>query len=145
MDRRLLRVRACQRGEDFRVFLQTLHRRYRGWQIMLVLDPDRVHPASASQYLAAQFDIELLCLAPRCPARNPLEALWRSGTQTICANRQCQTIDWMVERFLVYRYWLVPREARRKAGPLLHPCASPMCEICSASLLKTFAKYLGVD
>ena len=90
---RLFLVRARQRGEDFRVFLQTLHPHYRGWQVVLVLDGDSAHTAGASRRLAAQLGIELLWLPTRCPELNPLEALWRSGKQTICANRQYPTID----------------------------------------------------
>jgi transposase len=119
---RLFVVRARQRGEDFRVFLQTLHQHYRGWRVVLVLDGDSAHTASASQHLAAQLGIELLWLPTRCPELNPLEALWRSGKQTICANRQYPTIDEVVERFLIYLYWLSPQEARRKAGLLSKRC-----------------------
>jgi transposase len=119
---RLFLVRARQRGEDFRVFLQTLHRHYRGWQVVLLLDADSAHTAGASQHLAAQLGSELLWLPTRCPELNPLEALWRSGKQTICANRQYPTIDEVVERFLVYLYWLSPQEARRKAGLLSKHC-----------------------
>jgi transposase len=119
---RLFLVRARQRGEDFRIFLQTLHRHYRGWRVVLVLDGDSAHTAGASQHLAAQLGIELLWLPTRCPDLNPLEALWRSGKQTICANRQYPTIDEVVERFLVSLYWLSPQEARRKAGLLSKRC-----------------------
>jgi hypothetical protein len=66
--------------------------------------------------------MELLLLPTRCPELNPLEALWRSGKQTICANRQSPTIDEVVERFLVYLYWLSPQETRRKAGLLSKHC-----------------------
>jgi DDE superfamily endonuclease len=119
---RLLLGRARQRGEDFRVFLPTLHRHYRGWQVVLVLAGDSAPTAGASQRLAAQLGIELLWLPTRCPELNPLEALWRSGKQTICANRQYPTLDEVVERFLVYLYWLTPQEARRKAGLLSKQC-----------------------
>jgi transposase len=119
---RLFLVRPRQRGEDFRVFLQTLHRHYRGRPLALVLDGDSAHTAGASQALAAQLGIDLLWLPTRCPELNPLEALWRSGKQTICANRQYPTLDEVVERFLVYLYWLSPREARRKAGLLSKHC-----------------------
>jgi hypothetical protein len=65
---------------------------------------------------------DLLWLPTRCPELNPLEALWRSGKQTICANRQYPTIDEVVERFLVYLYWLSRQEAHRKAGLLSKHC-----------------------
>jgi transposase len=119
---RLFLVRPRQRGEDFRVFLQTLHCHYRGRQVVLLLDSDSAHTAGASQHLAAQLGMELLWLPLRCPELNPLEALWRSGKQTICANRQYPTIDEVVERFLVYLYWLSPYETRRKAGLLSDHC-----------------------
>jgi transposase len=119
---RLCLVRPRPRGEDFRVFLQTLPHHYRGWHVVLVLDADSAHTACASQPWAAQVGMELLWLPTRCPELNPLEALWRSGKQTICANRQYPSIDEVVERFLVYLYWLAPQEARRKAGLLSKPC-----------------------
>jgi len=119
---RVFVVRPRQRGEDFRLFLQTLHSHYRGRPVVLLLDSDSAHTAGASQQLAAQLGMELLWLPLRCPELNPLEALWRSGKQTICANRQYPTIEEVVERFLVYLYWLSPREARRKAGLLSDHC-----------------------
>jgi hypothetical protein len=101
---RLFVVRSRQRGEDFRVFWQTLHRFYRGGHVVLLLDADSAHTAGSSQILAAQVGIELLWLPTRCPELNPLEAWWRSGQPTICANRPYPTIDEGVERFLVYLY-----------------------------------------
>lgn len=119
---RVFLVRSRQRGTDFRAFLQTLHSHYRGWQVVLLLDRDSAHTAGASQQVAAQWGMELLWLPLRCPELNPLEALWRSGKQTICANRQYPVIDEVVERFLVYLYWLSPQETRRKAGLLSKQC-----------------------
>lgn len=126
---RLFVVRTRQRGDDFRVFLQTIHRHYRGWQVVLLLDADSTHTAGASQQLATQLGIELLWLPKRCPELNPLESLWRSGKQTICANRQYPTIDEVVERFLTYLSLLSPQETRRKAGLLSEHCwlKSYMC------------------
>ncbi len=119
---RLFLVRPRQRGEDFRAFLRTLHRHYRGRPVVLLLDADSAPTAGASQRVAAELGRELFWLPPRCPELNPLEALWRSGKQTICANRQYPSIDEVVERFLVYLYWLAPREARQKAGLLSQHC-----------------------
>jgi transposase len=113
---RLFMVRSRQRGEDFRSFLHTIGRHYRGWQVVLLLDSNSAHTAGASQRLAAQLGMELLWLPTRCPELNPLEALWRSGKQTICANRQYPTIQEVGARFLAYLSWLLPQEARRKAG-----------------------------
>lgn len=115
---RLFRVRGRQRAEDFCLFLHAIHSHYRGWQVVLLLDEDSSHTAGASQRLAAELAIELLWLPKRCPELNPVEALWRSGKQTICANRQYATIEEQVERFLVYLYSLSPRETLRKAGVL---------------------------
>ena len=58
--------------------------------------------AGASHHWAAQLGIDLVWLPTRCPALNPLEALWRSGKPTSCANRQYPTSDEVGERFLVY-------------------------------------------
>jgi transposase len=119
---RLFMVRARQRGDDFRRFLHTIRRHYRGWQVVLLLDKDRAHTARASQHVAAQLGLELLWLPTRCPELNPLEALWRSGKQTICANRQYPTIEDVVERFLAYLSRLSPQDARRKAGLFSKHC-----------------------
>jgi len=113
---RLFLVRSRQRAEDFCLFLREIHSHYRGWHVVVLLDEDSSHTAHGSQRLAAQLAIELLWLPKRCPELNPVEALWRSGKQTICANRQYATIEDQVERFLVYLYSLAPQETLQKAG-----------------------------
>src|SRR6266849_2114929 len=117
---RLFLVRPRHRGTDCRLVLQTIHRHYRGWQVVILLDAHSTHTAGASRHLAAALGIELLWLPKRCPELNPLESLWRGGKQTICANRQYPTIEETVERFLVYLYSLSPQEMRWKAGLLSH-------------------------
>lgn len=115
---RLFLVRARQRAEDFCLFLREIHAHYRSWDVVVLLDEDSSHTAGASQRLAAELAIELLWLPKRCPELNPLEALWRNGKQTICANRQYATIEEQGERFRVYLYSLSSRETRQKAGGL---------------------------
>jgi transposase len=115
---RLFLVRGRQRAADFCLFLRTIHAAYRGWQVVVLLDEDSSHTAGDAQRLAAELEIELLWLPKRCPELNPVDALWRSGKQTICANRQYATIEEQVERFLVYLYSLSSLETRQKAGVL---------------------------
>src|SRR5262249_8226643 len=84
---RLCLVRGRQRAAAFCLFLRTIHTSYRGWHVVVLLDEDSSHTAGDAQRLAAELEIELLWLPKRCPELNPVDALWRSGKQTICANR----------------------------------------------------------
>jgi hypothetical protein len=74
--RRLFLVRPRQRAEDFQEFLRLVHLYDRGWHVALLLDEDSSHTARGSWALAAQFDIECLCLPQRAPVLNPLDSLW---------------------------------------------------------------------
>ena len=92
-------VFACMNlATGHRVFL--VRRRYRGWQVTLVLDGDRSHDAKAPQALAQRLGIRLLWLPKRAPELNPMDTLWGQGKDAICANKQFTAIDEQVASFL---------------------------------------------
>jgi DDE superfamily endonuclease len=113
---RLLMARARQRGEDFRAFLTVIGSHYRGWRVALLLDEDPSHTARASQALAAALGIRLVWLPKRCPELNGMDHLWGHGKDHMCANKQYETIDGAVERFIGYLKGLPNAEALRQAG-----------------------------
>jgi hypothetical protein len=115
---RLFVARTRQRAEDFCLLLRELHAHYRGWHVVLLLDEDSSHTAGASQQLAAELGIELQWLPKRCPELNPLDKLWGTAKQQVCANRQYPTIEELVERFVTYLHGLSPHAALQKAGVL---------------------------
>ena len=115
---RLLLARRQQRGADFRVFLDQVRGRWRGWHVALLLDEDSSHTAGDSVALAEDLGMELLWLPKRSPHLNPMDHLWRHGKAVVCANRQHQSIEEQVQRFLRYLEGLTPGEALRKAGVL---------------------------
>jgi hypothetical protein len=116
--RRLFLPRKQQRGEDFRAFLPVIASHYRGWHVALVLDEDSSHTAQASQELAAQLGMKLIWLPKRCPELNGMDHLWGHGKDHMCANKQYETIDGEVNRFIRYLQGLPNREALRQAGIL---------------------------
>jgi hypothetical protein len=115
---RLFLVRARQRAGDFQAMLDLIHDFYRGWHVALLLDEDPSHTAAGSRALAARYGIGLIWLPKRSPALNPMDHLWGDAKDQISANRQYQTIDDQVDRFLDYLYDLSPWEALHKAGVL---------------------------
>lgn len=94
--RLVLLARVQQRAPDFGAFLREVHRRYRGRPIVLVLHEDPSHTARASQRLAATLGITLLWLPKRSPELNPMDHLWQSVKQKVCANHQETNIDALV-------------------------------------------------
>jgi hypothetical protein len=115
---RLFLARTRQRGEDFRAFLAVVASHYRGWRVALLLDEDPSHTAQASQDLAEQLGMKLLWLPKRCPELNGMDHLWGHGKDHMCANKQYETIDRQVDRFIRYLKGLPNREALRQAGIL---------------------------
>lgn len=113
---RLFLPRRRQRGEDFRAFLPVLANHYRGWHIALLLDEDPCHTADASQRLARYLGMRLIWLPKRCPELNGMDHLWGHGKDHMCANKQYETIDGEVERFIRYLQGLPSREALVQAG-----------------------------
>jgi hypothetical protein len=115
---RLFLVREHQRAADFQAFLRLVHQHYRGWHVALLLDEDSSHTASGSEDLAAALDIERIWLPKRSPKLNPMDHLWGDAKDEISANKQYETIDAQVDRFLEYLDSLSTWEALTKGGVL---------------------------
>lgn len=115
---RLLEERDHNRQEDFQAYLDLIGWRYRSWRVALLLDENRSHTAEQTQALAEELDMELRWLPKRTPKLNPMDHLWGHAKEAISANRQYDSIDEHVKRFLEYLESLAPREALRKAGVL---------------------------
>jgi len=114
--KRLFLTRRRQTQQDFQAFLQQIHSHYRGWHVALLLDEDSSHTAHRSQQLAEQWGIDLLWLPKRSPELNPMDHLWGQAKDVISANKQRETIDEHVERFLEYLQSLSPWEALHTSG-----------------------------
>jgi transposase len=115
---RLFLERPKQRAEDFCAFLRLIHEHHRGWRVSLLLDEDSSHRAQMARREAHLLGIELVWLPVRCPELNPMDHLWRHGKGRICADRQYQSIEELVHRFLHYREGLSVPETLSKAGVL---------------------------
>jgi hypothetical protein len=113
---RLLLLRETQKAVDFQAFLGAVHSSYRGWHVAMLLDEDPAHTAGGSVRLAGEMGIELLWLPKRCPKMNPMDTLWGQAKDVICADKQYETIDEQVERFLEYLHSLPSRIALDTAG-----------------------------
>jgi transposase len=113
---RLFSVRRHGRAADCVAFLAEIRRHYRGWHVALLLDEDSSHTAAASRARAAALGIELLWLPKRSPHLNPMDHLWRHAKQAVCANRQYESIEEEVQRFLGYLEGLTAGQALNKAG-----------------------------
>jgi hypothetical protein len=109
-------VRPRQRSVDFQAFLALLHRHYRGWHVALLLDEDPSHTAVGSQKAAARWGIELIWLPKRAPELNPMDHLWGHAKDEVSANKQYESIDYHVGRFIRYIQGLSASEALEKAG-----------------------------
>jgi transposase len=110
--------RACRhgRGADFRSFLGLVRERYRGRGVALLLDEDSCHTAGESRRAAERLGVELLWLPTRSPHLNPMDHLWRHAKQAVCANRQYESIEEEVRRFVRYLEDLTAGQALNKAG-----------------------------
>jgi hypothetical protein len=115
---RLFLVRERQRAGDFQAFLEHLHWHYRGWHVALLLDEDPSHTAAGSRRVAERAGTELIWLPKRAPKLNPMGHLWGHGKDEVSANKQHETIDDHVERFVSYLRDLTSLEALTKAGVL---------------------------
>ena len=116
--RRLFLVRKQQRKEDFQELLRLVRRHYRGWSVALVLDENPSHTAPSSLQLARQLRIKLLWLPKRSPELNPMDELWGQAKDLVSANKQRDTIDDHVTRFLRYLESLSNWEALNTSGVL---------------------------
>jgi hypothetical protein len=115
---RLLLVRERQRAGDFQAFLDHLHWCYQGWHVVLLLDEDPSHTAAGSRRVAERSGTELIWLPKRAPKLNPLDHLWGHGKDEVSANKQYESIDDHVGRFVRYLQSLSSQEALKRAGVL---------------------------
>lgn len=115
---RPLLARERQRAGDFQAFVDHVHGHYRGWHVVLLLDEDPSHTAAGSRRVAERSGTELIWLPKRAPKLNPLDHLWGHGKDEISANKQYESIDDDVGRFIRYLQGLSSREALKKAGVL---------------------------
>lgn len=113
---RLLLPRPKGRGGDFRAFPAEIRRRYRGWHVALLLDEAPGHIAKASRQAAE--GMTLLWLPNRAPELNPMDTLWGQAKGVVSANRQYDSIEEQVDRFLALVAGLSGREALHTAGIL---------------------------
>ncbi len=60
----------------------------------------------------------LLWLPARSPELNPMDTLWGQGKDVVAANRQYQTIDDQVDRFIGFLTGLSDLEALHTSGVL---------------------------
>ncbi len=116
MGHRLWLVRDRQRALDFGAFLELIHRHYRAWQVVVLLDEDSSHMARVSPSLAHTHKIQLEWLPKRSPHLNPADHLWHDAKRVALANRQHRSIDALVRHTLAYLNRLTSRETLRKAG-----------------------------
>lgn len=115
---RLFHVSRRQRAVDFQAFLRKVHRHYRGWHVVMLLDSDTSHTAKSTQRLARRLGIRLIWLPKRTPELNPMELLWAQGKKAASTNWQYTSIDEHVKAFLQYVRGLSNAAARRLAGIL---------------------------
>jgi hypothetical protein len=113
---RVLLPRSKNRSGDYQAFLAELRSRYRGWHVALLLDEASSHTAGAS--LRAAQGMTLLWLPNRAPELNPMDTLWGRAKDVVSANKQYETVEEHVRRFLEYLESLSGRETLHTAGVL---------------------------
>jgi DDE superfamily endonuclease len=113
---RLSLPRPKGRAGDFQAFLKEVRSLYRGWHIALLLDEHPGHTAKGS--LRAAEGTTLLWLPKRSPELNPMDTLWGQAKDAVSANKQYETIEEQVDRFLRHLNGLSGREALHTAGVL---------------------------
>jgi hypothetical protein len=112
----LARKRLC--AVDFQTLLRLIREDYGDRKVAILLDGASSHTAHDSKALAAQLDIMLIWLPPKCPQLNPMDRLWKCAKQKVCPNRQYRSIDEQEDRFVDYLNGLSQHEALRESGLL---------------------------
>jgi transposase len=115
------RILTAQQGAcaiDFQAILRLIRGEYGDQKVALILDKASRHTADGSEEMAAELDIQLIWLPPRCTNVNPMDRLWRWAKDKICANRQHASIQYQADFFIEYLHGLSSQEALRKAGIL---------------------------
>ena len=104
----------------FHIILKLMHRRWRGWSIVLFLDKISAQWAHSSRRLAKDLGIQLRWLPKACPELNPVDHLWRHLKKDILANEPLPDLEITLKHACAYLTDLSPRERLRKAGVLSH-------------------------
>lgn len=113
---RVAQIQERQRAANFWDFLEYLRWCYRGWYVVLLLDPDASHTAFESLQAADELEIELDLLPKRAPELNGMDQLFRRGKRLVSANRQYPDVDEHAARFLHWMLELSPAQALTMAG-----------------------------
>jgi hypothetical protein len=113
---RLLLAREKGRSADFQAFADEVRGRYRGWHVAMLLDEDPCHTAKASLQRAE--GMTLLWLPKRSPGLNPMDTLWGQGKDVISANKQYDTLEEQVTRFVDHVTGLSNEDALHTSGVL---------------------------
>lgn len=104
--------------QTHQIFLHTIRKQWRGWNIILFEDRGSPHTAGESWLLALQLNIEIRLLPRATPELNAMDHLWRWVKGRGLANRPTLTIDDSADKACEYLFKLTPRERLRKAGIL---------------------------
>jgi hypothetical protein len=104
--------------ETFQLILKLIHRRWRGWHIVLFLDKISAQRADRSRRLAKDLGIQLRYLPTACPELNPVDHLWRHLKKDILANEPLPDLKTTLKHACAYLDDLSPCERLRKAGVL---------------------------
>ena len=113
---RLFLARTRQKASDFQAFLDVVHHHYRAWHVALLVDEDPSHTAKSSVRLATDWNMTLIWLPKRAPKLNPMDTLWGQAKDAVSANKQYDSLDEQVERFLAYLSAWSNRAALTAAG-----------------------------
>lgn len=105
-----------QRSADFQALLWAVRQKHLDQEIAMLLDEDPSHTAKASLALACQLQIRLLWLPKRASELNPMDTLWGHAKDVVCANKQYESIDEQVHRFVEFLKRLSDEEALSLAG-----------------------------
>ena len=100
----------------WQAFLHQIRNSWRGWHIVLFIDPGSPHKAQASRELATALDIELRWLPVATPELNAMEGLWADAKDQVLANHTASTIDISADQFFKYLIDLTPQQRLVKAG-----------------------------
>lgn len=102
----------------FQKILRAIRRHWRGWRIVLFLDRNTPHHATASRRLARELNIQLRWLPKACPELNVMDHLWRHVKDLMVANAPTPNVVATVQgaRHVIQR--MTPKERLQKAGVL---------------------------
>ena len=103
---------------SFQEHLRHLRSRWRGWNLVLLLDRGSPHTAKKSRALAKALGVEVRLLPTACPELNPLERLWRLLKGRVLANEPTPDLDESLRRAFDHLAGMTPRQRLQAAGVL---------------------------